>query len=159
MGSEEKELADLLRIKRKRLAVLNKQIAQLGYSAPPHLITERDDLQAELDKDKPVLEPIIKGEVSDDTMAALRSWGVPGAVSNAIMLLEQGLNDFKKEFHRYRDQRYRDSERDAIERRERQEQHDAQMQAMREQIGGITRLQWIIVVVVAVAVTYLLARG
>ena len=159
MGSEEKELADLLRIKRKRLAVLNKQIAQLGYAAPPHLITERDDLQAEIDKDKPVLEPIIKGEMPEDTLAALRSWGVPAAVSNAIMLLEQGVADFKHEFHTYRDQRFRESNDDKIERRERQEQTDRQFARLDDRIGRISWQQWLIVLAFAVAVTYLLARG
>jgi len=159
LGSEERELADLLRIKRRRLAVLNKQIAQLGYAAPPHLITERDDLQAEFDKDKPVLEPIIKGEVSEDTMAALRSWGVPAAVSNAIMLLEQGMADFKHEFYRFRDQRYRDAERDRQERVIRQEQADQNFERMNARIGRISWQQWLIVLAFAIAVTYLLARG
>lgn len=159
MGADERELEELLRIKRRRLNELNKQIARLGYSAPPHLVTERDDLKAEIEKEKPVLEPIIKGELSDETMAILRAYGVPAAVSNAIMLVEQGLGDFKKEFREYRDQRNRDVQIDHTERATRQMQVDNAFRDLSIKVDRIGWRQWLTIITVAIIVTYLITRG
>lgn len=110
MGSDEKELEEVLRIKRRRLNQLEKQVARLGYSAPPELVNERDDLRAEVDRDKKALEPIVKGELSEEALAALRAYGVPASVSNALMLVESAidsvrdaLQDTKVELHDVKD--------------------------------------------------------
>lgn len=102
MGSEERELEDLLRIKRRRLNALEKQVARLGYSASAELVNERDDLRAELDKSQKAIEPIVKGELPDDIMAALRAYGIPASVNNALQLVESRLYDLKRIFEEYR---------------------------------------------------------
>ena len=110
-------------------------------------MNERDELQAEIDKDKPVLEPVIKGELSEDTMAALRAWGVPASVTSSINMLDIVLTDFKKEFHAYRDQRFRESKDEKIERRERQDQTDRNFEQMNARIA---RLQWVVIVAMVI---------
>jgi hypothetical protein len=95
MGTDEREIEEVLRIKRRRLNQLEKQVARFGYNAPPELVNERDDLRAELEKDKKALEPVIKGELSEEALAALRSYGVPASVSNALMLVETAIDSVK----------------------------------------------------------------
>ena len=97
-GNEERELEDLLKIKKRRLTTLRKQIAQFGYSAPAELLTERDELEQEIGASTKVIEPIVRGELPDDIMAALRAYGVPASVNNALQLVEGALYDIKKAF-------------------------------------------------------------
>lgn len=99
MGSDEKDLEDVLRIKKRRLTQLEKQVARLGYNAPPEMVNERDDLRAEVQKDTKALEPVIKGELSEEALAALRAYGVPASVSNALMLVESAIDAVKTELH------------------------------------------------------------
>ncbi len=98
MGNEERELESLLRIKKRRLAVLRKQAATLGYNATPELLNEIEDLQRETDSSERVIAPITKGELPDDIMAALRAYGVPASVNNALQLVNAGLYDLKQLF-------------------------------------------------------------
>lgn len=98
MGNEERELEGLLRIKKRRLAQLRKQAATLGYSATPELLNEIEDLQRETDSSARVIEPITKGELPDDIMVALRAYGVPASVNNALQLVNAGLYDLKQLF-------------------------------------------------------------
>lgn len=102
MGSDERELEELIRIKRRRLNVLEKQVARLGYTAPPELVNERDDLKAELDKSQKIVDPIVKGDLPDDIMAALRAYGVPASVNNALQLVEAALYELRKAFEAHR---------------------------------------------------------
>lgn len=97
-GNEERELEDLLKIKKRRLTTLRKQIAQYGYGARPELLTERDELEQEIGASSKVIEPIVKGELPDDIMAALRAYGVPASVNNALQLVEAALYELKKAF-------------------------------------------------------------
>lgn len=96
--NEERELQDLLTIKKRRLTTLRKQIAQYGYSAPAELKMERDDLEQEIGASSKVIEPIVRGELPDDIMAALRAYGVPASVNNALQLVEGALYDLRKAF-------------------------------------------------------------
>lgn len=96
MGSDERELEELLRIKRQRLSTLRKQIARLGYGAPAELLTERDELEQEIGVSTKVVDPIVRGELPDDIMAAIRAYGVPASVNNALQLVEDAIYDVKK---------------------------------------------------------------
>jgi hypothetical protein len=96
MGTDERELQDLLRIKKRRLAQLKRQAASLGYGAPPELKNEIEDLERETASSSQVIEPIVKGELPDDIMVALRAYGVPASVNNALQLVEVALYDLKK---------------------------------------------------------------
>lgn len=96
------ELEELLRIKRRRLSALRRQIAQFGYNAPVELTTERDELEQELGVSSKVVDPIIKGELPDDIMAAIRAYGIPASVNNALQLVNAGLYDLKKAFDEHR---------------------------------------------------------
>lgn len=96
MGSEERELEDILRIKKRRLSQLDKQIARFGYSAPPEVVTERDELREEVARSQKAIDPIVKGELPDDIMAALRAYGVPASVNNALQLVEAALYELRK---------------------------------------------------------------
>lgn len=98
MGNEERELEDLLKIKKRRLTTLRKQIAQFGYGAPAEMLTERDELEQDIGASSKVIEPIVKGELPDDIMAALRAYGVPASVNNALQLVEGALYDLRKAF-------------------------------------------------------------
>lgn len=98
MGSDERELEGLLRIKKRRLAQLKKQAAAVGYNATPELLNEIEDLQRETDSSARAIEPIVKGELPDDIMAALRAYGVPASVNNALQLVNAGLYDLKQLF-------------------------------------------------------------
>jgi hypothetical protein len=102
MGNEERELEDLLKIKKRRLTTLRKQIAQYGYSAPAELTMERDELEQEIGASSKVIEPIVRGELPDDIMAALRAYGVPASVNNALQLVEGALYDLKKAFDEHK---------------------------------------------------------
>lgn len=102
MGSDERELQDLLRIKKRRLAQLKRQAANLGYAAPPELRNEIEDLERETNSSSQVIEPIVKGELPDDIMVALRAYGVPASVNNALQLVEAALYDLKKALEDHR---------------------------------------------------------
>jgi hypothetical protein len=97
MANEERELQDLLRIKRRRLSALKRQAATLGYTTPPELRNEIEDLERETNSSSQVIEPIVKGELPDDIMAALRAYGVPASVNNALQLVEAALYELRKE--------------------------------------------------------------
>lgn len=101
-GNEERELEDLLKIKKRRLTTLRKQIAQFGYGAPAQLLTERDELEQEIGASSKVIEPIVKGELPDDIMAALRAYGVPASVNNALQLVESAIYELRKAFEEHR---------------------------------------------------------
>ncbi len=101
-GNEEKELEDLLKIKKRRLTTIRKQIAQFGYSAPAELKMERDELEQEIGASSKVIDPIVKGELPDDIMAALRAYGVPASVNNALQLVEGALYDLRKAFDEHK---------------------------------------------------------
>lgn len=96
MGNEERELQDLLRIKKRRLSALKRQAATLGYTTPPELRNEIEDLERETNSSSQVIEPIVKGELPDDIMVALRAYGVPASVNNALQLVEAALYELKK---------------------------------------------------------------
>lgn len=159
MGSDERELEELLRIKKQRLAELNKQVARLGYEAPPHLVNERNDLRAEIETDKKALEPVIKGELSDEALAALRAYGLPSSISNAIMLINTGLGDLKDEVREFRDQSRREKQADHTERIDRQKQTDEGLAKVNRRVSGVARLVWLLVIGAIVTVTYFVATG
>lgn len=96
MGTDERELEEVLRLKRRRLAELQKDLARLGYDAPPALRTEEEDLRHELEKERRILEPVINGELSDEALAALRAYGLPASISRAIMMVEQAIGDLRR---------------------------------------------------------------
>jgi hypothetical protein len=102
MAGEERELQDLLKIKRRRLTTLRKQIAQYGYSAPAELTMERDELEQEIGASTKVIDPIVRGELPDDIMAALRAYGVPASINNALQLVESALYDLRKAFDEHK---------------------------------------------------------
>jgi len=143
-------LADVLRIKKRRLKILERKIATLGYtSAPPELITERDDLKDELETDKQALEPVIDGSLSQDALAALRAYGLQPAVASAMQNLEARFWELKRDLTELRDkllkQREQDAKdrdehmkRDTIDRDLRQLKTDEQRIQMREQLITIT---------------------
>lgn len=159
MGDDERELEELLRIKKQRLAALNQQVARLGYEAPAHLVVERNDLRAEIEADKKALEPIIKGEISEEALAAIRSYGLPASISNALLMLDQGLKDLKDEFREFRDQIRRESQTDHTERITRQSETDKRFDRVDRRVGRLTRLQWIVLTGVIVSVSYAVASG
>jgi hypothetical protein len=102
MGSDERELEDLLRIKKRRLAQLKRTAATKGYDAQPELRNEIEDLERETHSSSQVVDPIVKGELPDDIMAALRAYGVPASVNNALQLVEAGLYDIGKKLGEHR---------------------------------------------------------
>ena len=126
MGSDERGLEEVLRLKKRRLLELEKKIARLGYSAPPELTTERDDLRHELDRDQQAIEPVIKGELSEDALAALRMYGIPAAVKAALQHLEQRFWELKRDFLDFRDMQSRLREKENTDRETRQQETDKQ---------------------------------
>jgi hypothetical protein len=89
--NEQRDLEVIQQIKRRRLIELQKDQATMGRSTPPEIRTEIADLKRELG----VVDPIIKGELSDDTLAALRQFGMPASLANAIQNFEGRLYDLK----------------------------------------------------------------
>lgn len=120
MISDEHDLAELLKLKRRRLRELERTVARYGNDAPPHVVTERDDLQAELEQDSSALEPVINGELSNDALAALRAYGIPASVKSALQNFEQRLYDLNRAFQQFREnqERLRDDERKLREERQ-----------------------------------------
>lgn len=91
--NEQRDLEVIQQLKRRRLTELQKDQAIMGRSTPPEVRTEIADLQRELR----VVEPIIKGELSDDMLAALRQFGMPASLANAIQNFEGRLWDLKND--------------------------------------------------------------
>jgi len=132
MGSDEREIEEVLRLKRRRLNELQKDLARLGYDAPPALRTEEEDLRKALEKDRRILEPVIKGELSDEALAALRAYGLPASIASALQNFEARLYDWRREFLAFRDQQSRLRETENTERETRQQETDKQ----REHVNG-----------------------
>lgn len=144
MGADEKQLEDILRIKRRRLNELEKQIARLGYSAPPELVNERDDLRAEVNKDTKALEPVIKGELSEEALSALRIYGMPASIQNTLQSFEERIYDLRRQLSAYQDQQSRIREKDNEVRETRQQETDRQ----REQVNiRLTRIETYIAII------------
>jgi hypothetical protein len=162
MANEERELEDLLRIKKRRLLQLEKQVARLGYGATPELVNERDDLKQEIGASTKVIEPIVRGELPDDIMAALRAYGVPASVNNALQNFEARLYEWRKEFIEFRDQQSRLREKESEDRETRQQETDLQRAHVNMRLIRIElSMRWLggfIVVSVVALVIYLAAR-
>ncbi len=67
---ETDSIRNLIRINKKRLAVLEEQRARFGYNTPPHVLMEIDDIQRrieELSKEltglKPTDDPVVRGDL------------------------------------------------------------------------------------------------
>ena len=126
MGTDERELEEVLRLKRRRLRELQKDLARQGHDAPPALRTEEEDLRIELEKERRILEPVIKGELSDEALAALRAYGLPASIASALQNFEARLWEWRREFLEFRDQQSRLRETENTERETRQQQTDNQ---------------------------------
>jgi len=126
MGSDGKEIEEVLRLKKRRLRELQKDLARLGYDAPPALRTEEEDLRNELEKERRILEPVMKGELSDEALAALRAYGLPASIASALQNFEARLYDWRREFLAFRDQQSRLRETEHSERETRQQETDKQ---------------------------------
>lgn len=91
--NEQRDLEVIQQLKRRRLNELLKDQAQMGRGTPAETRTEIADLKRELG----VVDPIVKGDLSDDTMAALRHFGLPASLANAIQNFEGRLWDLKND--------------------------------------------------------------
>jgi hypothetical protein len=91
--NEQRDLEVIQQIKRRRLLELQKDQATFGRSTPPEVRTEIADLKRELG----VVDPIVRGELSNDTLAALRQFGMPASLANAIQNFEGRLWDLKND--------------------------------------------------------------
>jgi hypothetical protein len=89
--NEQRDLEVIQQIKRRRLLELEKDAATYGRSTPPEIRIEIADLKKELR----VVEPIIQGDLSEEMLAALRNFGIPAALANAIQNFEARLYDMK----------------------------------------------------------------
>jgi hypothetical protein len=130
MGADEKELEELLRIKRRRLFELRKQAAELGRNTPPEVRTEIADLTKDVEGDIKVLEPVVAGALSDDVLKALRQFGIPASLANSIQRFEESLYELKQDVHRLRDDRNRRDQTEHKERETRQLEVDHRFRRM-----------------------------
>lgn len=158
MESEEQHLAELLRVKRRRLRELEKVVARYGNDAPPHIVTERDDLRDQLEQDSSALEPVINGDLSADAMAALRAYGIPASIKSAMQHFEQRLYDLNNDFRQFRANQERIREDERKQREERQIETDKQRDHVNDQLIKINlyvRLIGVLLFLIAVgAVVY-----
>jgi hypothetical protein len=91
--NEQRELEVIQQIKRQRMFELQKQAAELGRSTPPEIRIEIANLKRELG----VVDPIVKGELSDEILSALRQYGMSASLANAIQNFEGRLWDLKND--------------------------------------------------------------
>lgn len=134
MGSDEADLEDVLRIEKRRLAELRKQAATLGRSTPAEIRIEIEDLARRTSRGVEVVEAVVSGELPSSVLDALRAYGVPASIANAVQNFEHRLYEWRKEFLEFRDQQSRLREKDSSDRETRQQETDRQ----REQVN--TRL-------------------
>lgn len=131
MGSDELELEDVLRIEKRRLAELRKQAATLGRSTPAEIRIEIEDLTRRTSRGVAVVEAVVSGELPSSVLDALRAYGVPASIANAVQNFEARLYEWRREFTEFRDQLSRLREKENSDRETRQQQTDAQ----REQVN------------------------
>jgi hypothetical protein len=124
--NEQRDLEVIREIKRRRLLELQKQQARRGLNTPPEVKIEIEDLRRELG----VVEPIIRGDLGDDVLAALRQFGLPASLSNAIQSFESRLYDLSIKFKE-------------------QEQRSRRTEVV----------QWLTLMLLAVLATYLFTKG
>lgn len=91
--NEQRDLEVIQQLKHRRLGELEKQAAILGRSTPAEIRMEITDLKKELG----VVNPIIRGELSEEMLSALRNFGIPAAMANAIQNFEARLYDLRSD--------------------------------------------------------------
>ena len=132
MGTDELELEDVLRIEKRRLAELRKQAAALGRNTPAEIRIEIEDLARRTSRGVEVVEAVVSGELPPSVLDALRAYGVPASIANAVQNFEHRLYEWRKEFEAFRDQQSRLREKEHEERETRQQETDKQ----REHVNG-----------------------
>ena len=162
MGTDESELEDVLRIEKRRLAELRKQAATLGRNTPAEIRIEIEDLTRRTSRGVAVVEAVVSGELPSSVLDALRAYGVPASIANAVQNFEARLYEWRRDFIEFRDQQSRLRETENTERETRQQETDKQ----REQVNfRLIRIElsvraiggFIFIVTVAVAI-YLAVR-
>ncbi len=131
VGSDELELEDVLRIEKRRLVELRKQAATLGRSTPAEIRIEIEDLTRRTSRGVEVVEAVVSGELPPSVLDALRAYGVPASIANAVQNFEARLYEWRREFIAFRDQQSRLRETENTERETRQQETDRQ----REQVN------------------------
>jgi hypothetical protein len=139
------ELQKIRAIKKNRLAELYKQRGRFGYTAPPEVHTEIRDLEKNLG----IIEPVLSGDLDDDTLMALRNYGLSAAVNNTIQAFQAQLYELKRAFEKR-------GEKEDGERADRQKQQDERFGKIEAQQGILSTRIWWLVLVNAVAVTALI---
>lgn len=156
MGADEAELEDVLRIEKRRLAELRKQAAQLGRSTPAEIRIEIEDLTRRTSRGVAVVEAVVSGELPPSVLDALRAYGVPASIANAMQNLEARLWEWRREFLDFRDQQFRLREKDSEDRETRQQETDKQ----REQVNTrLIRIELSMQVIGALLVVIAVAFG
>ena len=147
-GEETERLNELRDATQRRLHQLRLQKQTMGSQTPPYVLTEI----AQAEKDLRVLEPVTDETVSDPVLAALRQFGVPGALANAIQAVESSLWELKREVRTERNV-------DREERGERQQNVDHTQEKIIERVERVELLQWLTVLVVVSLIVFILTSA
>ncbi len=159
MGSSELDLEDVLRIEKRRLAELRKQAAALGRNTPAEIRIEIEDLARRTSRGVEVVEAVVSGELPPSVLDALRAYGVPASIANAVQNFEHRLYEWRREFIEYRDQQSRLRETESTERETRQQETDKQRESVNVRLVRIELYVQVVglMLFVAVAVALYLA--
>jgi hypothetical protein len=162
MGSDEAELEDVLRIEKRRLLELRKQAAAMGRNTPAEIRIEIEDLTRRTSRGVEVVEAVVSGELPPSVLDALRAYGVPASIANAVQNFEARLHEWRREFVEYRNQQSRLREVEHAERETRQQETDRQREHVNMRLIRIElSMRWLggfIVISVLSLVIYLAAR-
>lgn len=159
MGADESELEDVLRIEKRRLGELRKQAAALGRNTPAEIRMEIEDLTRKTSRGVDVVEAVVSGELPPSVLDALRAYGVPASIANAVQNFEARLYEWRRDFIEFRDMQSRLRQKDNEDRETRQQETDKQ----REQVNiRLTRIEAYIAIIggmfLLIAVVYIV-RG
>lgn len=150
LNDEEQRHIEEVRLEdRRRLKVLERQVAGYGdLDAPPHLITQIEDLRFKLG----LTGRMVRGETSEEFLGFMRQFGEQQALGRAITDVDRKLYEFKKETWDYR-------ERDQVARNERQEKNDKEFAAIKTEVQRLARrIAWIGLFILGVLI-WIVARS
>jgi hypothetical protein len=151
VGADEAELEEVLRIEKRRLVELKKQAATFGRNTPAEIRIEIEDLTRRTSRGVKVVEEIVSGELPPSILDALRAYGVPASIANAVQNFEARLYEWRKEFLDHRDTQARLREADRQDRETRQQETDKQ----REQVNlRLTRIEVLGLLILLAIVVY-----